>query len=317
MNCRAVLMGAATVIVVLWIGCGGDEQLRVAVPAPTVSAIQPAGRVPGPLPPDDRLLPRFERCQRDDECRSGFCEEGICANFQMYGFGDECDPDRWYSPPPRGAPGGVIDYCLGYLCVDRRCRSCESDEECRDKFAGRNTCASSYRHAGYTCDSTPILPEAAAQVTPVPVRPAVNAPAGGFPHRSVAAGGACVRDGDCRSLFCDRGVCTELYGPGNYGHTCDPAEYQGTLEQIRKRASEPDGCGGHICRQDRCRSCQSDADCAHAVPPKCIVQAGYRVRVCAGMLPEIPTRPPRPPPGLATPPPDTHPPPPVAIPPAQ
>jgi hypothetical protein len=200
-------------------------------------------------------------------------------------------------------PQGPDDPCHGFLCIDRRCRSCTSDDECRHERGRRaamgsgppfkgEACVTSQR-AGYRCyfSDTPILPDTPLKATRVPPRPPVVAPEGGFPHRSVPWGGACVRDGDCQSLFCDRGVCEELYGRAKHGLSCDPAEYQGTAEEMRKRASAEDGCGGYVCRDQRCRPCQSDSDCPHGLPPfKCVRQELHWGKVCAGLSPPIDPR---------------------------
>jgi hypothetical protein len=321
---RAVLLGCAIVVVVLWVGCSGDDQRPTAVPeqpVPVVQAavVQPAGRLPVCIygGPRERAC---DRCQKDEDCLSGFCVDGGCANISIYRHGHECNPN-WDVPPapPRPAttqgvawmPSGPMDPCPGWLCIDRRCRSCTSDEDCRRERGRHPTmawaahdaqgemCGSIPERPGYHCYSysAPIPPENPARITPVPARPAVVAPEGGFPHRSVAAGGACVQDGDCRSLFCDRGECAEIYGRGKYGLSCDPAEYQGTVEEIRKRASAEDGCGGYVCRDQRCRACQSDSDCPHGLPAfKCVRQELYWGKVCAGLAPPISSRDPIPPP---------------------
>jgi hypothetical protein len=57
------------------------------------------------------------RCTKDEECGDGFCDRGRCAAIWTYmaSYGQRCEWDRW---------------CAGYLCIDGRCRSCISDEEC-------------------------------------------------------------------------------------------------------------------------------------------------------------------------------------------
>jgi hypothetical protein len=297
MRTGATVLGPVMIVVaVLSVGCSGDEQRpaadpeqtarlgRALVPRPPGPVVQTPGRLPICLGgPRDRE-PACDRCQKDEECPSGFCVDGKCANLSFV-HGDECNPD-WYERPHPTLAGRAVNPCIGYRCIDRRCRSCESDGDCRrNGFDRQYMCGSTPQHPGYHCLSTPMLPEVAARFTPAPVRPAVVAPEGGFPHRSVAAGGGCIRDGDCQSLFCDRGVCVELYRIGNYGRSCDPAEYQGTHEEIRKRSSAEDGCGGFICRDHRCRPCQTDADCPHGLPAKCIYQEGYHGNVCAGLAP--------------------------------
>jgi hypothetical protein len=312
MSKRPRLLGCATVVVVLWVGCSGDDQRPAAVPEQPVAVIEAAGRLPVCRGGNDTREPACDRCEKDEDCPSGLCADGKCTDISVYGYGEECNPN-WLTPrrKPPAKPDGVPFYrplddpCGDRLCIDRRCRSCSSDEECRreaDRRAAmgwgpRDTrvdiCASPAERPGYFCYSVsaPLPPETALGVTRVAPRPPVVAPEGGFPHRSVPWGGACVRDGDCQSLFCDRGVCEELYGRGNFGHSCNPAEYQGTLEEIRKRASAEDGCGGYICRDQRCRPCQSDSDCPHGLPPlKCVTQELHRGKVCAGLARPISPR---------------------------
>jgi hypothetical protein len=57
------------------------------------------------------------RCTDDSECGDGFCDRGSCAAIWTWRerYGQRCELDRW---------------CAGYLCIDGRCRSCASDEEC-------------------------------------------------------------------------------------------------------------------------------------------------------------------------------------------
>jgi hypothetical protein len=58
------------------------------------------------------------RCTNDGECGDGFCDRDRCAPlwtcFKEYGR--RCEKD---------------DHCAFHLCVDRRCRSCISDKECK------------------------------------------------------------------------------------------------------------------------------------------------------------------------------------------
>ena len=73
-----------------------------------------------------------EACAQDAYCLSGFCDLGMCTElFGPLHYGFECTPD------PPGAPPGR---CGAYLCVEGRCRSCESDAQCRS-LRGAPTCA--------------------------------------------------------------------------------------------------------------------------------------------------------------------------------
>jgi hypothetical protein len=61
------------------------------------------------------------RCTKDEECGDGFCDRGRCAAIWTYdeGYGQRCKDDGWCGSR--------------YLCMDERCRSCVSDEECTRK----------------------------------------------------------------------------------------------------------------------------------------------------------------------------------------
>jgi hypothetical protein len=65
-------------------------------------------------------------CTSDDECGDGFCDRGRCAAIWTCGerYGQHCvngntAPSRWFKS----------DGCYG-LCIEGRCRSCASDDEC-------------------------------------------------------------------------------------------------------------------------------------------------------------------------------------------
>ena len=70
-----------------------------------------------------------EACDRDTDCRSVFCDYGTCADPGPLRYGLACTPQ-----PPRGP-----SQCGSYICVDGRCRSCQSDAECR-YWKGSPTC---------------------------------------------------------------------------------------------------------------------------------------------------------------------------------
>jgi hypothetical protein len=55
-------------------------------------------------------------CSNDDECGDGFCDRGHCATI-------------WTCLTNYGYPCNVVGACMG-LCIEGRCRSCQSDEEC-------------------------------------------------------------------------------------------------------------------------------------------------------------------------------------------
>jgi hypothetical protein len=81
-------------------------------------------------------------CRQDADCPSSFCDRGICAKpVDEAHYGIECKPSTPYAllpprpPPPPGEVwgprrGGLVTECGAYLCVEGRCRSCQSGDEC-------------------------------------------------------------------------------------------------------------------------------------------------------------------------------------------
>ena len=72
-------------------------------------------------------------CFRDADCESAFCDRGTCAEpgLTVWNYGGACEPG--HAPHPledRRFPANG-DVCAGYICIDRRCRSCLSDAECQ------------------------------------------------------------------------------------------------------------------------------------------------------------------------------------------
>jgi hypothetical protein len=90
-------------------------------------------------------------------------------------------------------------------------------------------------------------------------------------HRATeeVRGEPCTHDGDCASLFCDRGVCAEPETKGNYGASCEPPAPivhrpppgPDTPATWSRAFSPENKCGSYLCIDKRCRSCQSDAEC--------------------------------------------------------
>lgn len=68
----------------------------------------------------------------------------------------------------------------------------------------------------------------------------------------------CIDDTGCAEGFCDRGLCVPTYEPRHYGWPCDPALWEGADPIL---ASKLNPCGAYVCRDLRCRSCESDDDC--------------------------------------------------------
>jgi len=77
-------------------------------------------------------------------------------------------------------------------------------------------------------------------------------------EKRLAMGGACARDADCRSGFCDRDVCVDVFEEHWRGSECDGKPPVDVPRAERRNR----GCGGFLCLDMRCRSCTSDAECA-------------------------------------------------------
>ena len=138
---------------------GGErvEHAGSRTPAPVLSAdpgqvvSHPASM--GPLSPLDWAIrddcpPRpwstnvpERACTEDSECGDGFCDRDHCAAIwtcEYYG-------QRCYGP--RSERSG---FCDG-LCLDGRCRSCLSDDECVRELGGRAQCSRLGRGGGRGC----------------------------------------------------------------------------------------------------------------------------------------------------------------------
>jgi hypothetical protein len=93
-------------------------------------------------------------CTRDADCRSGFCDRGLCLRLfgPVGGYGAQCEPLPPPEERPKRPPGWIMkwgpeDECGNYLCIDRRCRSCQSDAECDE----RSTCNTVKGFPGKLC----------------------------------------------------------------------------------------------------------------------------------------------------------------------
>jgi hypothetical protein len=86
-------------------------------------------------------------CTHDKECGDGFCDRGKCAPIWTWDhiYGQRCDSLRLYHMQRVCFSGSSLDPrcdsilrsfpCGGFLCLDGRCRSCESNDEC-EKLTG-------------------------------------------------------------------------------------------------------------------------------------------------------------------------------------
>lgn len=121
------------------------------------------------------------------------------------------------------------------------------------------------------------------------------------PKASPASNGqACDRDGDCRSGFCDHRTCAQIGAKENYGRQCmawplggNPPVYDGIIRAADgslmitgpKAGRHPEySCEGYPCLQERCRSCESDADCEHwRSGPTCMAVEGFPGKQCRSL----------------------------------
>jgi hypothetical protein len=87
-------------------------------------------------------------CTRDDECGDGFCDRGRCAAIRTcHTYGQRCINGH---PAPTSSRN---EHCFG-ICVDGRCRSCESDAECiQDRGRSDSTCNGHRGVLGRLCGS--------------------------------------------------------------------------------------------------------------------------------------------------------------------
>ena len=247
---RFVLVSSAIGLVVFWIGCKGNQtstNLATYVPEqefpqPAQACIHDADCRSGfcdrafcaPRVPAHGSVRTGEACARNADCRSGLCARGECFDMQA-SYGDRCD-----LPGPDAGPVDKLPerICGGFLCLDGRCRSCTSDEECQSYF-GMGKCTALVQGSGW--------PEVAT------CHPATA-------RRTELA--LCTEDAQCQSLLCDHGRCAAIRPLGfkNYGKACEPGPPKAPLEDFH--ATPPEGtCEGYVCVDRKCRSCVSDAEC--------------------------------------------------------
>lgn len=106
-------------------------------PDPYLSPLDKAIANDHPSRPWSKNVPK-RSCTKDDECGDGFCDRGRCAAIWTGGesYGQKCGRD---------------ERCAAvYLCLDGRCRSCVSDDECVDEPDNQNP----------RCKSDPSVPGA-------------------------------------------------------------------------------------------------------------------------------------------------------------
>jgi len=122
-------------------------------------------------------------CEKDTQCESLFCDRGQCASIgdlARQNYGEAC-----IQGPPRAPPEDLLvappgGRCEGYLCVDGRCRSCQSDAECQAAGSSDLKCLEFDIWNGKVC----VTPSAAA-LHPPPVMVPSRAPHVDWPARAV------------------------------------------------------------------------------------------------------------------------------------
>ncbi len=85
-------------------------------------------------------------CQRDSDCGSGFCDRGACQQPAEV-YGSACTPAPL---GPDGVRDGAYHTCGAYLCLEDRCRSCSSDQECQAEL-GSPRCLQRESRPGRRC----------------------------------------------------------------------------------------------------------------------------------------------------------------------
>jgi hypothetical protein len=84
-------------------------------------------------------------CTEDSECGDGHCDRGRCRAIWTCTrrYGQRCVNDRM-------APSSYFQarFCRG-ICIDGRCRSCVSDQECVDKLGNSSAGCGLYERDGH------------------------------------------------------------------------------------------------------------------------------------------------------------------------
>jgi len=90
-------------------------------------------------------------CKSDVDCPGAFCDRGSCAQIAADGrenYGIACDPPP--ISPETGRPDLRSNRCGAFLCLEHRCRSCATDDECRATL-GAPTCGTVPGWPGRSC----------------------------------------------------------------------------------------------------------------------------------------------------------------------
>jgi hypothetical protein len=156
---KAGILCAASGLVLLWAACGGE---------PPIPQVCPKGVRHHPDVPEEQRVTVSMACVQDSDCRSGLCDRGTCGDpYSKGNYGRECVPGP--SPPPHKddlepvylyvhiSPFGR-NLCTGFLCMDGRCRSCQSDAECQWEGSAGPQCLHYNEWPGKRCGSVADAP---------------------------------------------------------------------------------------------------------------------------------------------------------------
>lgn len=185
----------ATLLLLFGAACGAEHgSAETPSPIVIVGKDRPAPPLPTPISSPDtpdssptsddastELAESVEErsCVTDGDCWPDFCDRGVCAMPGSRNYGRECKP----TPPPRPAPPlppGVVpglpsaaSTCGAYLCLDGRCRSCQSNAECG---SAPSTCAHLDGWLGRTCGDYSKRPFSDPNAKPPPSEPIPGVP---------------------------------------------------------------------------------------------------------------------------------------------
>lgn len=114
------------------------SQLLIVAFAAGISWLIGCGEAkPKPKPPCDKpaLVLLFDPCKNDAECKEGFCDRKKCSYFttdDYWHHGAACTTEG-LPPRPREEKRSFdtpSDGCMGYVCLQGRCRQCTSHAQC-------------------------------------------------------------------------------------------------------------------------------------------------------------------------------------------
>jgi hypothetical protein len=237
-------------------------------------------------------LPNGSACKADHDCESGLCDRDICMDIgapRSLSHGEACDP----LPPMAQRSGRLEDPCGGYICLDGRCRSCISNEECRNWKGGDSTCDHNIGLPGNSCGrffplspnspyrNPPVLPpdpplEEVCVCPPEPPCPPCPAPTSTCYDPGTSANcmmGICTTDKDCSPGFCNRDIC----GLVRRGHA-----YNGT------ECKTDDYCQSLLCDRGVCADIGGPRNGHHGEPcrplPPFARRAGRSDDPCGGYI---------------------------------